>query len=148
MTANKGFKKLVRQRMQQTGLSYAAARHLLRAPQHEEPIVATREELNESMATMQAVVREYLRPVAELRKKQLDPDVVSAVVFDREASVGQAEEHWVVHVYSLSPGVVLGERGQTAAALRAELCRVSRDADLQLNIIDFAEIHASRRRPA
>lgn len=148
MTANKGFKNLVRQRMRQTGLSYAAARHLLRAQQQEKPIVATREEMYESMATMQALVRAHLRPVAEQRKKPLDPEVVSAVMFDREASGEDDGDHWVVHVYSLSPGLVIGEKGETAAALLAELRRVSGDADLRLNIIDFAKIHAERKRPA
>ena len=132
--------------MQQGGLSYAAARHLLRAKQQEEPLVASREELYESMAVMQEVVREHLRPVAKEYQKPLDPGVVSAIMFDRESGEGGESEHWVVHVYSLSPGLVIGKKGDTARALRSELCRVSGDGDLQLNIIDFAKIHAGWKR--
>lgn len=143
MTANKDFKKLVRQRMQKSGLSYAAARHLLHRQELEQEPVPTRDELYQSMANMQQTIRELLAPIAEETGKPLDPGLVSAVMFDRELSTeGSDDKHWVVHLYSLSPGLVIGREGRTASVLRDELCRVAGDNDLRLNIIDFARIHA------
>lgn len=143
MTANKDFKKLVRQRAQKTGLSYAAARHVLRRQEQEPTTVPTREELHQTMADMQAAIRDILTPIADAYDKPLDPGLISAVMFDREPGEDETR-HWVVHLYSLSPGLVIGTEGRTATSLRDELCRLSGDEGLRLNIVDFAKIHANR----
>lgn len=145
MTADKGFKRLVRQRMQANGLSYAAARQVLRTHHRSSRPMTTREEMNEVMSKIQSTIRERLAPVAAEHDKPLDPVLVSAVMFDREPGAGEeGSEHWVVHLYSLSPGLVVGRRGETAQALREELCTVAGDTDLRLNIVDFGKMHARR----
>jgi predicted RNA-binding protein YlqC (UPF0109 family) len=146
VTANKDFKKLVRQRMQTTGLSYAAARRVLHRQEQEPKNVPTREELHQTMAAMQAAIRDILTPLAEAYDRPFDPGIVSAVMFDREPVEDDAARRWVVHLYSLSPGLVIGRKGDTATAMRNELCRVSGDDGLRLNIIDFAKVHENRAR--
>lgn len=143
MTANKGFKKLVRERMQQTGLSYAAARHSL-TRRKKSPMTPTRDELYAAMATMQTTIREFLAPIAAEYDKPLDPGLVSAIMFEREKA--DDTTYWFVHLYTLSPGLVIGPKGTVAGRLRAELSRVSDDPNLRLNLIDFAKIHAARSR--
>lgn len=145
MTANKDFKRLVRERMRRSGLSYAAARHLLRRQEQEPKLVLTREEMHQMMAAMRQAIRDALTPIANARGEPLDADLVSTVIFDREVVEDDAQ-HWVVHLYSLSPGRVIGEEGRTAATLREELCRISGDDRLRLNIVDFAKVHANRQR--
>lgn len=106
----------------------------------------TRDDLYQSMAAMQEAIRDRLGPIAEEHGKPLDPGLVSAVMFDREPLEEDDSRHWVVHLYSLSPGLVIGHQAKTATAIRDELCRLSGDSDLRLNIIDFAKVHANRAR--
>lgn len=145
MTADKSFKRLVRQRMRETGLSYAAARHVLRQQKRRPHPMATRDELYEAMAAMQTTIRDFLAPVAEEHNKPLDPALVSALMFDREGTHEGGPRRWVVHLYTLSPGLVIGRRGAVADELRGQLCGVSGDRNLRLNIIDFGKIHAGRQ---
>jgi ribosomal protein S3 len=106
----------------------------------------TRDELYADMATMQTTIREFLAPIATEHNKPLDPGLVSAVMFERGPAGEGGAPRWVVHLYTLSPGLVLGPKGTVADRLRAELCRVSGDPNLWLNLIDFAKIHAARNR--
>lgn len=144
MTANKDFKRVVRQRAKKTGLSYAAARHILRRQEQEPMTVPTRDELYQTMSAMRVAIGEMLSPIAEAYEKPLDPGIISAVMFDRDEGE-DGSRHWVVHLYSLSPGLVIGKEGRTATSLRDELCRLSGDDRLRLNIIDFAKVHQNRR---
>jgi len=107
--------------------------------------MATRDELYESMALMQSAIRDYLAPIAEEYNKPLDPGLVSAVMFEREKGEN-GHPHWVVHLYTLSPGLVIGKGAKVADGLRARLCDVGDDPALRLNLIDFAKIHAARKQ--
>jgi len=109
--------------------------------------MATQDELYESMAVMQTAVREYLAPIAEEYNKPLDPGLVSAMMFERETGT-DGKRHWVVHLYTLSPGLVIGKKAATVDALRDRLCDLAGDPDLRLNLIDFAKVHAARHQLA
>lgn len=139
MTADKGFKKLVRARMRQTGQPYAAVRQSLRPPKGREPKMATQQELYEQMAAMKAAACELLAPIAEEHGKPLDPGLVSAMMFDRDNG------HWYVDLYTMCPGLVIGRRGATADALRDKLVEITGDDRLHINLVDFGQMHEERR---
>ncbi len=109
--------------------------------------MATREDLHKTMALMQATIREHLAPIAEEYDKPLDPGLVSAMMFDRDSAGEGQPRYWQVHLYTLSPGLVIGHGGATAQARRDRLCDVSGDPNLRLNLIDFAKVHEETRRP-
>lgn len=112
--------------------------------------MATQTELHQQMATMQTEIREFLAPIAMEANKPLDPGLVSAIMFERitaeedEFVSNDGSRHWLVHLYTLSPGLVVGPSGATVDELRGRLVAATGDCQLRLNLIDFGRIHANR----
>lgn len=98
--------------------------------------MATTEENYESMALIRDVISTFLTPIAEENSRPLW-GLMTAVMFDKK------DGDWIVYLYSLSPGLVIGRRGVTATALREALRDAMGESGLQMDVVDFGKHHAA-----
>jgi hypothetical protein len=160
---------LVRQRSAKTGESYAAA---LRQLQHsKETSVTTPEPEPETEAktcrlcgapdTPEApllrvgrtricggchdrfldIFRTHLEPAAAEHAVTLD-SVMSTVVYDTTK-----DGDWKVNLHTFRPGVVIGRRGATAAAIRASLVELTGDPRFHLNLVEHGHPGCTSKPP-
>lgn len=156
MTRNKARKKLVRQRSAKTGESYSAALRQLLATKESPMSTTTTTDATARRCTMcgqgpsdskvllvagqapichecdesfRAVFRNHLTPVADSASAPLD-QFMSAIAYETR------DDHWVVHLHTFRPGFVIGHRGATAQALRADLVELTGDEKLALNLVE------------
>jgi predicted RNA-binding protein YlqC (UPF0109 family) len=153
MTRNRGFKRLVRQRAAKTGESYAIAFRQLR--DSKEKSVTTPETTEQTCrlcsssntpesallrgrvsvcrnchARFREVLRAHLEPVALEHAVSLD-SIMGTLVYDVPK-----EGQWYVHLHTFLPGLVIGRRGVTAAAIRASLVELTGDDRFHLNLVE------------
>lgn len=156
MTRNKARKNLVRQRSAKTGESYSAALRQLLASKETPMTTTTTTETTTRSCTMcgegpsdskvllfagrapicrecdesfRAVFRNHLIPLADAASAPLD-QFMSTIAYDTK------DDHWVVHLHTFRPGPVIGQRGATVQALRADLVELTGDAELRLNLVE------------
>ena len=163
MTKNKARKRLVRTRAERTGESYTTALRQLRTrkenavstPTEPRPtlcaLCAAEERPDESFVVaglvfcptchdrLHAAVRSHLEPEAARTRRPLEY-FVSALVFAPD------QDGWVVHLHTLQPGLVVGQKGATATRIRQSLTAVKGDDRLRLNIVPH-EVFGCPPRP-
>jgi hypothetical protein len=153
MTRNRGFKRLVRERSAKTGESYAIALRQLR--DSKENPVTTPETTDETCRLrgspdtpdtsllrgrvsvcrncherFREVFRAHLEPLAVEQAVSLD-SIMGTLVYDVPK-----EGQWYVHLHTFLPGLVIGRRGVTAAAIHASLVELTGDDQFQLNLVE------------
>ena len=167
MTKRKALKKLVRARAAKTGESYAAARRQPlttkedavttaepttnpitcarcgAGPTSESPVFARGRRLcSVCHERIRTTILDHVGPKASERGVPADY-AVPMLHFSSE------DGHWVVHVHSVTPGLLIGVQGTTAAAIRQSLIELFEDHSLRLNIVahDFTSTGCTGGKP-
>ncbi|HEX7168462.1 MAG TPA: hypothetical protein VF230_15890 [Acidimicrobiales bacterium] len=89
---------------------------------------------------MRSAVAAHLEPEAARAGRPIEY-FLSALAYARR------DGHWVVHLHTFQPGLVIGRQGATAQNIRQSLIEVTGDGDLRLNIAshDFDAKGCSRQ---